>query len=130
MAKEKISTAKAPEAIGPYSQGVASGGLLFLSGQIPIDPATGEVERGGIEAEARRVLTNLKAVLEAAGSGLDDVVKTTVYLTDLAGFAEVNRVYGEFFSEPYPARATVEVSGLPKGVGVEMDLVAVVGGKG
>jgi len=130
MAKEKISTEKAPEAIGPYSQGVASGGLLFLSGQIPIDPATGEVERGGIEAEARRVLTNLKAVLEAAGSGLDDVVKTTVYLTDLAGFAEVNRVYGEFFSEPYPARATVEVSGLPKGVGVEMDLVAVVGGKG
>ncbi|MFQ5465436.1 MAG: RidA family protein [Thermodesulfobacteriota bacterium] len=130
MAKEKISTAKAPEAIGPYSQGVASGGLLFLSGQIPIDPATGEVERGGIEAEARRVLTNLKAVLEAAGSGLDDVVKTTVYLTDLAGFADVNRVYGEFFAEPYPARATVEVGGLPRGVGVEMDLVAVVGGKG
>lgn len=127
MAKELISTDHAPEAIGPYSQGVEASGLLFLSGQIPIDPATGEVESGGIEAETRRVLTNLRAVLESAGYVLGDVVKTTVYLTDLGSFTEVNRVYGEFFTEPYPARATVEVSGLPRGVGVEMDLIAVKG---
>lgn len=125
MSKEEIRTGRAPEAIGPYSQGVRAGDLVFVSGQIPTDPATGKAMQGGVAAETRQVLQNLKAVLEEAGSGLDHVLKTTVYLTDLAAFGEMNRVYGEFFTRPYPARATVGVSALPKGVGVEIDAIAV-----
>jgi len=127
MKKLEIKTKGAPEAIGPYSQGVRAGGHLFLSGQIPIDPSTGSVVAGGIEAQTRQVLKNLQAVLEEEGATLDGVVKTTVYLTDLSAFAAMNSVYGEFFKAPYPARATVGVSSLPKGVGVEIDAIAAVG---
>ena len=119
-----IQTDKAPEAIGPYSQAVRAGNLLFLSGQIPLDPATGEVVEGDIATQTRRVLDNLKAVLEAAGLSLASVVKTTVYLKDLNDFQEMNGVYGEYLGKNPPARATVEVSALPKGAGVEIEAVA------
>ncbi|MFQ5736487.1 MAG: RidA family protein [Thermodesulfobacteriota bacterium] len=125
--KEEVRTQRAPEAIGPYSQAVSIGRYVFLSGQIPIDPATGEVETGPVGDQARRVLRNLQAVVEEAGATMNDVVKTTVYLTDLMLFADVNEVYTEFFSKPYPARATVEVSGLPKGADVEIDAIVVIG---
>ncbi|MCC6502338.1 MAG: RidA family protein [Deltaproteobacteria bacterium] len=127
MNKSEIKTEKAPKAIGPYSQGVRIGRHLFLSGQIPIEPLTGEVISGTIEAQTRQVLKNLQAVLEEAGAAMGDVVKTTVYLTDLSAFSEMNAVYGEFFGAPYPARATVGVSALPKGAGVEIDAIAVIG---
>jgi 2-iminobutanoate/2-iminopropanoate deaminase len=127
MVKEEIRTDKAPQAIGPYSQGVKIGRFLFLSGQIPIEPLTGEVVPGGIEDQTRKVLTNLKMVLEEGGGRLADVVKTTVYLKDLALFSDMNGIYGEFFTPPYPARATVGVRELPKGVDVEIDAVAVIG---
>lgn len=127
MKKEEIKTERAPKAIGPYSQGVKIGRHLFLSGQIPIEPTSGEALSGTIEAQTRQVLKNLQAVLEEAGATLKDVVKTTVYLKDLSAFAEMNLVYGEFFSAPYPARATVGVSSLPKGSGVEIDAIAVIG---
>lgn len=127
MKKLEIRTSKAPEAIGPYSQGIRAGRQIFLSGQIPIDPSTGAVAGGTIEEQTRQVLKNLQAVLESEGATLDDVVKTTVYLTDLSAFAAMNSVYGEFFKAPYPARATVGVSALPKGVGVEIDAIAVTG---
>ena len=127
MKKEEIKTERAPKAIGPYSQGVKIGRHLFLSGQIPIEPTSGEVLSGSVEAQTRQVLKNLQAVLEEAGATLNDVVKTTVYLRDLSAFAEMNSVYGEFFSAPYPARATVGVSALPKGSGVEIDAIAVIG---
>ena len=120
-----ISTSSAPAAIGPYSQAVRAGDLLFVSGQIPLDPATGDLEAGPIEAQARRVLENLKAIIEAAGLGMDRVVKTTIYLTNLQHFAAVNAVYGEYFPTDPPARATVEVSSLPRGVGVEIEAVGV-----
>ncbi|HHL39751.1 MAG TPA: RidA family protein [Deltaproteobacteria bacterium] len=125
MRKRAVSTKKAPEAIGPYSQAVRAGGFLFLSGQIPLDPATGEVVGATVAQQTRRVLDNITAVLEAAGLGLDAVVKTTVYLKDLGTFAEMNEVYGRYFSEPYPARATVEAAALPKDVAVEIEAVAV-----
>ena len=127
MNKSEIKTEKAPKAIGPYSQGVKIGRHLFLSGQIPIEPSTGEVLASSIEAQTRQVLKNLQAVLEEAGAAMGDVVKTTVYLTDLSAFSEMNAVYGEFFGAPYPARATVGVSALPKGAGVEIDAIAVIG---
>lgn len=127
MNKSEIKTEKAPKAIGPYSQGVRIGRHLFLSGQIPIEPLTGEVISGTIETQTRQVLKNLQAVLEEAGAVMGDVVKTTVYLTDLSAFSEMNAVYGEFFGAPYPARATVGVSALPKGAGVEIDAIAVIG---
>ena len=127
MHKKEISTQRAPKAIGPYSQGVSIGRYLFLSGQIPIEPLSGEVSTGSIEAQTRQVLKNLQGVLEEAGATMKDVVKTTVYLKDLTAFAEMNAVYGEFFTAPYPARATVGVSALPKGAGVEIDAIAVIG---
>ncbi len=123
--KTAISTDRAPAAIGPYSQAVRAGGLVFCSGQIPLDPATGKVVDGGIEAQTRRVLENLAAVLAAAGTGLDRVVKTTVFLADMGEFAAMNAVYAGFFPAGPPARAAVEVSALPRGVRVEIEAVAV-----
>lgn len=123
--KEVIKTSKAPIAIGPYSQAVKAGGFIFVSGQIPIDPATGEVVKGGMGEQTRQVLRNIKGILEASGVNLVDVVKTTVYLKDLDKFGEMNQTYGEFFSGDFPARATIEVSNLPKGVDVEIDVIAI-----
>jgi len=119
-----IATEKAPRAIGPYSQAVAHNGLLYLSGQIALDPATGQVIEGDIAAQTERVLENLKAVLEAAGSSLGRVLKTTVYLKDLSEFARMNEVYGRYFPENPPARATVEVARLPREARVEIEAVA------
>ena len=127
MNKKELKTQRAPKAIGPYSQGVSIGRHLFLSGQIPIEPLSGELVTGSIEAQTRQVLKNLQGVLEEAGATMRDVVKTTVYLKDLSAFAEMNAIYGEFFTDPYPARATVEVSALPKGALVEIDAIAVIG---
>ena len=127
MTKEAIKTDAAPSAIGPYSQGVRCGTQLFLSGQIAIDPRSGEVVRSSIEAETAQVLKNLSSVLAQAGATLEDVVKTTVFLKDLADFDDMNGIYSKFFTEPYPARSTIEVKGLPKGVRVEIDAVAVIG---
>lgn len=121
---EEISTREAPQAIGPYSQAVRAGGFVFLSGSIALEAGAAEVRAFGIEAETRRVLKNMRAVLAASGLSLEDVVKTTVYLIDISLFEKMNKVYGEFFSAPYPARATVEVSKLPKGVSVEIEAVA------
>lgn len=124
MSKTEIKTDGAPSAIGPYSQAVKAGGFVFCSGQIALDPGSGELVSGSVADETRRVLGNLQAVLLEAGVTMDDVVKTTVYMKDLGEFAVMNEVYGEFFSEPYPARATVGVKELPKGVRVEVDAVA------
>ena len=123
MPKEIISTTNAPQAIGPYSQAVKTSNLMFISGQIPMDPTTGDLVEGSIEDEANQVLKNLKSICEAAGYSLDDAVKITIFLTDLGNFAVVNDVMKEHFSEPYPARATVEVSGLPLGVNVEIEAI-------
>lgn len=122
--KNVISTDQAPKAIGPYSQAVTSNGLAFLSGQIPLDPANGRVVEGDIAVQTERVLENLKAVLAAAGSSLDQVLKTTVYLKDLAEFARMNEVYARYFPSEPPARSTVEVARLPRDVRVEIDVVA------
>lgn len=122
--KQSIATQRAPQAIGPYSQGIAANGFLFLSGQIPLDPATGQVVEGDIAVQTERVLKNLEGVLEAAGSSLARVVKTTVYLKDLNDFGRMNEVYRKFFSSEPPARATVEVARLPRDVRVEIDLIA------
>lgn len=127
MKKEIVSTAKAPQAIGPYSQAVRAGGFVFCSGQIPLDPATMTIVEGGIATQTRRVLQNLSEVLAAAGSSLDRIVKTTVFLKDMNMFAEMNAVYGEFFKNEPPARATVEVARLPKDVLVEIEVVALCG---
>ena len=123
MSKTAIHTDDAPAAIGTYSQAIRHGDLLFLSGQIPLDPATMKVVVGDFEARARRVFDNLKAVAEAAGATLDDAVKITVFLTDLDDFATVNAVMEDYFTHPYPARAAVGVAALPKGVDVEADAV-------
>lgn len=120
-------TDQAPAAIGPYSQAVSADGWLYTSGQIALDPATGEVVDGGFEAQVKQVLANLKAVLASAGGSFGDVVKTTIYVTDLASFPRLNELYGEAMGDHRPARSTVEVSGLPKGVLVEMDMVARLG---
>lgn len=122
--KEIISTDKAPKAIGPYSQAVKAGGFLFLSGQIPLDPATGEFVPGGIREQTDRVMDNIAAVLAEAGLGFDAVVKTTIFLTDLANFGVVNEVYGSRFSAEPPVRSTVEVRGLPRGALVEIEVLA------
>ena len=126
MKKEIIHTELAPKAIGPYSQAVKTGNMLFTSGQLPINPATGEVN-GDIGAQTRQVLGNLKAVIEAAGGTLADVVKATVFITDLNGFTAMNAVYAEYFPAKPPARSTVEVSGLAKNALVEIEVVAVLG---
>ena len=119
-----IHTPEAPAALGPYSQAVVAGEWVFASGQIPIDPATGELIEGGITEQTHRVMKNLAAVLHEAGLSLDRVVKTTVYLADMETFAEMNEVYAEHFGDHRPARATVEVAALPKNVGVEIDVIA------
>jgi 2-iminobutanoate/2-iminopropanoate deaminase len=122
--KQAVSSGDAPKAIGPYSQAVRAGQLLFVSGQVPLDPATGQLVTGDIAAQTRRVFDNLKAVLAAGGRSFADVVRTTVYLADMNDFATVNEVYGTYFTEPYPARATVQVARLPKDARVEIDVIA------
>lgn len=124
--REAVTSASAPKAIGPYSQGIKAGHLLFLSGQIPIDPASGAMVQGDIAVQTHRVLQNLREVLAAAGSSLDAVVKTTVYLADMNEFAVMNEVYGTYFGAPAPARATVQVARLPKDAKVEIDVVAAI----
>ena len=125
--KKTVATEKAPKAIGPYSQAVVHNGLAFLSGQIPLDPASGQVVEGDIAVQTTRVLENLKAVLEACGSGLDRVVKTTVYIKDMGEFAKMNELYGKYFLQNPPARSTVEAARLPRDVRVEIDAIAIVG---
>ena len=124
MSRTAASTAGAPAAIGPYSQGIVSDGLLFCSGQAALDPATGLLVEGGIEPETERVMANLTAVLDAAGCTWDDVVKTTIFLVDMGDFATVNAIYGRFVGDPPPARSTVGVAALPKGARVEIEAVA------
>lgn len=123
MSKTVIHTDKAPAAIGAYSQAVRAGELLFISGQIPLDPATGELVEGGAEAQIERAFQNLSAVCEAGGGGLDNIVKLNVYLTDLSDFAAVNEAMGRMFSRPFPARAAVGIAALPKGARVELEAV-------
>ena len=121
---KQINTVNAPAAIGPYSQATAHNGLIFVSGQLPIDPSTGAFPEGGVEVQTRQSLTNIKSILEAAGSGMDKVVKTTVLLADMGDFAAMNGVYAEFFTEPYPARCAFAVKTLPKGALVEIECIA------
>lgn len=121
---QAIHTEKAPKAIGPYSQSIKVGNLVFASGQVPIVPATGEFVEGGIKEQTRQSLTNAKAILEEAGTSLSKVVKTTVYLSDMANFAAMNEVYAEFFTQPYPARSAVAVKTLPKNALVEVECIA------
>ncbi len=125
MEKQIINTTNAPAAIGPYSQAVEAGQFLFISGQIPLHPVTGEVVAGDIVQQTHQVMKNLTAIAEAGGSALSRIAKTTVYLTDLADFAAFNKVYQEYFPQNPPARATVQVAGLPKGVKIEIEAVAV-----
>ncbi|MFZ5492941.1 MAG: RidA family protein [Pseudomonadota bacterium] len=127
MPLEAIASDRAPAAIGPYSQAIRTGGTVYLSGQIPLDPATGELVGGDIEAQAVRVFENLKAVAEAAGGSLRHAVKVTIYLTDLAHFGTVNAIMARYFDQPYPARATIGVAALPRGAAVEADAVLVIG---
>jgi 2-iminobutanoate/2-iminopropanoate deaminase len=122
--KSAVSSPDAPKAIGPYSQAVRAGQLLFLSGQVPLDPATSQIVAGDIAAQTRRVFENLAAVLTAGGRSFADVVRTTVFLADMNDFAAMNDVYGQYFKEPYPARATVQVARLPKDARVEIDVIA------
>lgn len=125
--KEVVVSAEAPKAIGPYSAGVKAGPFLFTAGQLGIDPASGDLVAGGVEAQTRQALTNLKAILTAGGTSLDKVVKTTVYLQDMADFSKMNAIYAEFFSGDYPARTAVQVAALPKGAAVEVEAIAFVG---
>lgn len=122
--RQAVASESAPKAIGPYSQAIRAGSLLFVSGQIPLDPATGALVGGDIRAQTHRVFANLQAILEAAGTTFDHVVRTTVYLADMNDFASVNEVYGTYFSSPAPARATVQAARLPKDARVEIDLIA------
>lgn len=121
---EKVSTTNAPAAIGPYSQAIKVNNLLFASGQIPLDPATGTIVEGGIEAQAHQAFRNVKAIVEAAGSSMSAVVKVTVFMADMADFATVNGIYAQYFTEPYPARSAVAVKALPKGALLEVEVVA------
>ena len=122
--RQAVSTPSAPAAIGPYSQAVRAGSLLFLSGQIPIDPTSGNIVDGDVAAQTHRVLRNIDAILQAAGAGLDQVVRTTVYLADMNDFAAMNAVYGTYFTSPAPARATVQAARLPRDARVEIDAIA------
>ena len=122
--KQVISTPKAPAAIGPYSQAIQVGNLVYTSGQIPIDPSTGAFVEGGIKEQTRQSLTNVKAILEEVGLSMNNVVKTTVFMSDMNDFAEMNSIYAEFFSEPYPARSAIAVKTLPKGALVEIEVIA------
>ncbi|HEY7523904.1 MAG TPA: RidA family protein [Candidatus Limnocylindrales bacterium] len=124
MTRQSISTTGAPQAIGPYSQGIDAGDLVFCSGQVGLDPATGELVPGGVEAEAERALRNLAAVLDAAGLGFADVVKTTIFLADIGDFAAVNAIYGRHMPDPPPARSTFAVAALPKGARIEIEATA------
>ena len=119
-----ISTKKAPAAIGPYSQAIRVGNIVYTSGQIPLDPATGAFVEGGIKERTRQALTNIKAILEEAGTSMDNVVKTTVFMANMDDFADMNAVYAEFFTEPYPARSAVAVKTLPKGALIEIEVIA------
>ena len=127
MRKQIIHTSDAPQALGPYSQAVRVGDFVFLSGQIPIDPASGKVVEGDIEAQTRRVMENLAAVLRASGASFAEVVKTTIFLADLGHFTKMNEIYGSYFTSEPPARATVQVGALPRGVLIEIDMIAHVG---
>ncbi|MBA3234576.1 MAG: RidA family protein [Chloroflexi bacterium] len=127
MSRRAVSTAGAPAAIGPYSQGIVADGLFFSAGQAAFDPVSGDLVEGGIEPETERVMANLTAVLDAAGASWNDVVKTTIFLIDMADFATVNGIYGRHVGDPPPARSTVAVAGLPKGARVEIEVVARVG---
>jgi len=127
MEKQKISSEQAPAAIGPYSQGIRAGDWVFFSGQIPLDPVTGELVAGGIEAQTERVMANMQAVLAGAGLDYSSVVKTTIYLTDLAHFPVINEIYARYFGDPAPARATVGVAALPRGSAIEIEWVAYAG---
>ena len=122
--KEKIYTASAPNPVGPYSQAIRAGGFIFAAGQIPLNPSTKELVRGSVEEQTRQVLENLSNVLSAAGSSMEKVVKTTVFLSDLRDFEAMNAVYATFFGDPAPARSTVQAAALPKGVDVEIDVIA------
>lgn len=125
MSRDQVHTDRAPAAIGPYSQAMRCGNIVFLSGQIPLDPASGDIVDGEFASQVRRAFDNLKAVCEAAGGSLDRIARLGLYLTDLSNFAEVNAVMAEYFSAPYPARSTIEVTGLPKGAQFEVDAVLV-----
>ena len=122
--KKAINTTAAPAAIGPYSQAIEANGMVFVSGQLPVDPATGNFAEGGIKELTRQSLTNMKAILAEAGLGMENVVKTTVFLADMADFAEMNEVYAEFFTAPFPGRSAVAVKTLPKGARVEIECIA------
>lgn len=124
MAREPISTTSAPAAIGPYSQAIATGGLVFASGQIALDPTTGQLVAGDVQDQTRRALDNIKAVLAAAGSSLEQVVKTTVFLTKMADFTAMNEIYAQYFSQNPPARSTIAVAELPRGAAVEIEVIA------
>lgn len=125
MGKIVVSTNKAPGAIGPYSQGIKANGFIFVSGQLPLDPGTGAFVEGGIENQTKQSLTNVKNILEAAGSGMDKVVKTTVFLKDIADFAAMNSVYSEFFKTECPARSAFQVAVLPKDAALEIEVIAI-----
>jgi 2-iminobutanoate/2-iminopropanoate deaminase len=122
--KKEIKTDKAPKAIGPYSQAIEANGFIFVSGQIPIDPATGEIIKGSIEKQTEQVLKNIKAILEEAGSSMENIVKATVYLSNLEDYSKVNEIYGKYIPSPYPARAAFQVARLPKDVGIEIEIIA------
>ncbi len=124
--RQAVTTPSAPKAIGPYSQAIRAGSLLFVSGQVPIDPATGEIVEGDIAVQTHRVFRNISEILKAGGASLDHVVRTTVFLADLNDFAAMNEVYGGYFAAPAPARATVQVSRLPRDARIEIDVIAVV----
>ena len=125
MPREVIRTPRAPAPIGPYSQAVKTGAVVYVSGQIPLDPATGQLVQGDIQAQTRQVLENLRAIIEAAGLSMAQVVRTTIFITDMADFPAINQIYQQAFSEPFPARSTVQVSRLPAGAAVEIDAIAV-----
>src|SRR5438128_684685 len=128
--KKIISTSEAPAAVGPYSQAVRVGSTIYFAGQIPLDPKTGQIISGGIEIQARRVLDNIGAILRSEGLSFENIVKTTIFLTDLADFQTVNEIYAGYFKQAPPARSTVQVSALPKGARIEIEVVAVAGGDG